>query len=85
MNTTFDQFHHQLGRATRTVLILTLVLFGLTLGFALLGFPHVVDSLRNATLSVAVVFGVLFALFLLASLVGAVIRWIDRRHVIAGR
>jgi hypothetical protein len=85
MNTTFDQFHHQLGRATRTVLILTLVLFGLTLGFALLGFPHVVESLRSVTLSVALVFGALFVVFLLASLVGATIRWIDRRHTIAGQ
>jgi hypothetical protein len=85
MNTTFDQFHDQLGRATRTVLMLTLVLFGLTLGFALLGFPEVVASLRSVTLSVAFVFGALFVVFLLASLVGALIRWIDRRHRIAGQ
>jgi hypothetical protein len=85
MNTTFDQFHHQLGRATKIVLFLTLISFGLTLGFAILGFPHIVESLRSVTLSVAIVFGGLFALFLLASLVGATIRWIDRRHTIAGQ
>ena len=85
MNATFDEFYRQLGRATRTVLILALVCFALALVFALVGLPHVVASIRSVALSVSVVFAVLFAFFLLASLIGAVIRWIDRRHTIAGR
>lgn len=82
MNTTFDTLYRQLGRVTFGTLLAALTLFGLMLLFALLGFSHTVASLRGVTASLAYVFVGLFSLFLVASVVAALIRWLDRRNQI---
>jgi len=82
MNTTFDRLYRQLGRVTFGVLIAALTFLGLALLFAMLGLPHVVDSCRGVAFSLAYVFAVLFSLFLVTSLVAALIRWLDRRNQI---
>ena len=80
MNPTFDKLYRQLGRATFGLLVATITSFGITLLCALLGLSRAVASLNGVSLSVASVFIVLLSLFLVASLVGAVIRWLDRRN-----
>lgn len=84
MNTTFDRLYRQLGRVTFGVLLATLSIYGLTLLFALLGFSHAVASLGGVAASLAYVFVALLSLFLVASVVAAVIRWLDRRNQIEG-
>jgi len=79
MNTTFDRLYRQLGRVTFGMLIAALSIYGLTLLCALLGFSRAVASLGGVAASVAYVFVVLLSLFLVASVVAAVIRWLDRR------
>jgi sterol desaturase/sphingolipid hydroxylase (fatty acid hydroxylase superfamily) len=80
MNPTFDKLYRQLGKATTVVLFVALTFFGLALAFALLGFPHAVVSFRGGALSAAYVFLVLFALFLVASLVALAVRRVDHRN-----
>jgi uncharacterized membrane protein (DUF485 family) len=84
MNTTFDRLYRQLGRVTIGVLIAALTLYGTMLVCAALGFSHAVASLRGAAASIAFVFCILVGLFLMASVVAAVIRWLDRRDQIEG-
>jgi len=79
MNKTFNELHRQLGRTTFGLLLATLTCYGVTLLCALLGFSHAVVSLNGVTLSLAYVFVALFSLFLVASLVAAIIGWIERR------
>jgi hypothetical protein len=84
MNTTFDRLYRQLGRVTFGVLLAALSIYGLTLLCALLGFSRAVASLGGVAASVAYVFVALLILFLVASVVAAVIRWLDRRKQIEG-
>jgi hypothetical protein len=82
MNETFDRLYRQLGRATFGVLLGALTIYGIMLVCAVLGFSHAVASLGGAAASLAYVFIVLFGLFLMSSLVAAVVRWMDRRDQI---
>lgn len=82
LNPTFDKLYRQLGLATFWALVAGLTLFGLALLCALLGLPHAVASLTSVAASVAVVFAALLGVFLVGSVVAAVIRWIDRRYQI---
>lgn len=84
MNTTFDKLYGQLGRATFGLLVAALGIYGLMLLCALLGFSHAVASLGGVAASVAYVFVALLGLFLVASVVAAVIRWLDRRNQVEG-
>ena len=79
MNATFDRLYRQLGSATAVVLIAALVALGVTLVCALLGLPQAVISFRGVTASLGYVFAVLLCLFLVSSIVAAVVRWVDRR------
>ena len=76
--TTFESLYRQLGRATAGLLIASIAFFALTLGCALLGFSHAATSLRSAAFSVSYIFVVLLALFLISSLVAAIIRRLDK-------
>ena len=80
MDPTFERLYHQLGLATFGLLLASLTLFGITLVCALLGLSHAVASLNGVSLSVACVFAALLSLFLMASVVAAVIRWLGRRN-----
>ena len=82
MNPTFERLYRQLGRITLGILVGTLAIYGLMLIFALLGFSHAVASLGGVAASLAFVFIVLFGLFLVASMVAAALRWLDRRDQI---
>ena len=76
---TFEYFYHQLGRATIMVLYAALVFLGLALLCAMLGFSHAATSFDSVMLVLGYVFGGLLAVFLLTSLVGALVRFLDRR------
>ena len=82
MNPTFERLYRQVGRVTLGILLATLAMYGLMLIFALLGFSHAVASLGGVAASLAFVFIVLFGLFLVASIVAAALRWLDRRDQI---
>ena len=79
MNTNFERLYRSLGRATVGVLLAGLVLYGFALVFALLGFSRGASSFSAVAASIAFVFGALLTLFVMVSLTGAVIRWVDRR------
>jgi hypothetical protein len=79
MMATFEFFYRQLARATVTVLFAALAFLGLTLLCALLGFSHAVVSFRGVSVVLGYVFGGMLAVFLLTSLVGALVRFLDRR------
>jgi hypothetical protein len=81
MTATFEKFYRLLARATIGVFLTGLGLLALALVCALLGFSAA-SGLSSAGASLAYVFGALFSLFVLMSLVGAVIRWLDRRSKI---
>ena len=80
MNATFDHLYRQLGRVTCGVLVATLFVYVLALVCALLGFSRAVTSFVGVAASLGYVFGALLAIFLLTSLVAALIRFVDRRH-----
>jgi hypothetical protein len=80
MNDAFTILQRRLGAATAVVLAAALGSFCLALLAALLGLPHAVASLRSIAAALAFVFSGLLMLFLLTSLVGAIVRWIDRRN-----
>ena len=82
MNPTFDRLYRQLGRVTLGLMLGALILYGIAIACALLGFSHVTASLGAIAASLAVLFVALFILFLVASVVVAVIRWLDRRNQI---
>jgi hypothetical protein len=79
MNEPFQQFHCWLGRWTKIAFVVCLVCLSVAVGFALLGFPHVVSSFRAASWTTAVVGGVGFALFVVTTLVTSMTRWLDSR------
>jgi hypothetical protein len=80
MNPTFDKLYRQVGRVTFGLLLATLACYGVTLLSALLGFANAAASFGGAAASLAYAFVALFGLFLGASVVAAVIRWLDRRN-----
>ena len=77
MNPAFDRLYRQLGRATAGVLFATLGVYGITLLCAILGLSPAVASFRGVMASLAYVFVALFGLFLMASVIAAIIRWFD--------
>ena len=79
MNPTFERLYSQVGRVTFGMLLGTLTVYGIMLVCALLGFSHAVASLGGVAASLAYVFIILLGLFLVSSVVAAVIRWVDRR------
>ena len=79
MNEAFEKLYRQLGRVTFSMLVAALMLYGLLLLFAVLGFSHAVASFEGIAASVGFVFCCLLGLFLLASVAAAVIRLLDRR------
>ena len=79
MNPTFGRLYSQVGRVTFGMLLGTLTVYGIMLVCALLGFSHAVASLGGVAASLAYVFIILLGLFLVSSVVAAVIRWVDRR------
>ena len=62
------------------MLLVALAFFALSLLFALLGFSHVVASFGGVALATAYVFVALLGLFLVTSIVAAVVRLLDRRQ-----
>jgi len=84
MNSTFEKLYRGLGRVTFGTLLTALTMYGLTLICALLGFSHAAASFGPAAASVAYVFVALLIVFLISSIVAAVIRWLDRRDQIGG-
>ena len=80
MNPTFERLYRQVGRITFGVLLGALTIYGVMLICAVLGFSRAVSSLGGVAASLAFVFIALFGLFLVASVVAAVIRWLDRRN-----
>ena len=80
MVATFEYFHRQLGRATMIVLYAALAVLGVTLLCALLGLSHAVVSLNGVWWSLGYLFGGMLAVFLLTSLVGALVHFLDRRR-----
>ena len=79
MTETFEKFYRNLARATAVVLFAALGFLGLALLSALAGFANAVVSFREASLAVGYVFAVLFAVFLVTSVVGALVRYLTRR------
>lgn len=78
MNATFERHHRELGRTTAWSLYATLGFLGLTLLSALAGLPQAVVSFRGASAVLAYVFVGLLALFLVASVVAALVRYAER-------
>jgi hypothetical protein len=74
MNETFTRMHRHLGQTLAWVLYGALATYGLALIGALLGLPHMVVSFRGAAASLAAVFLGLFVLFLLSTLIAAILR-----------
>lgn len=72
----FDYFHRKLMRATVGFLYAALGVYLLTLFCAVLGFGPATASFYSVTLSLALVFGVLFVAFLLTSLVRALVHFL---------
>ena len=78
MNESFDRLHRTLGRTTVGVLFAVLAFYGIAMAFALLGISHVAESLNQAGLASAIIFGALFVVFVVSSLVAAILRWLER-------
>ena len=76
---TFDYFYRKLSRATVAFLFAALGLFLTTLLFAVMGFAHVVSTLNGVTLAMTYVFGMLLVVFLLTSLVRALVSFLNYR------
>ena len=83
MNPTFTTLYRQLGRVTIGVLLTTLASYGAALLCAVLGFSRGATSLGGVSASLAVAFVALFSVFLVASVVVAAVRWLDRRNQLA--
>jgi hypothetical protein len=75
----FDTLYRTLGRITIGVLLAALGIYGVTLICALLGLSAAVASLSGIAASVAWVFLALLGVFLVTSIVAAVIRRLDRQ------
>ena len=76
---TFEKFYRTMGRSTAAVLIASLASFGLALVLALLGVRHAAESFDSVGRAIGLLFVVLLVLFLVTSLIGAFIRWLERR------
>ena len=85
MNHTSERLYGQLGRATYGMLIAALSVLVLTVVCALLGLPQAVISFREVAISLAYAFVALLTVFLVSSLVMALIRWMDRRSQADGK
>ena len=75
---TFEKLYRTMGRATAGLLIGSLAVFGMALCLALLGFRQA-ESLDQVAKAMTLVFVGLLSLFLVTSLVAAIVRWLDRR------
>lgn len=76
---TFDYFYRKLTQATVAALFAALGLFLLAVVCAVLGFANAVATFNGVALAVAYVFGALLVVFLLTSLVRAVIHFLINR------
>lgn len=83
MHPTFDRLYRQLGRATMGLLLAVLTAYAITLLCALLGFSHSAASVGGVAASLAYAFIAFLSVFLLASIVAAVIRRVDGRKMAA--
>ena len=81
MSTTFERLEEQLGDATKYVLALTLLSFGLTVACALLELPRAVETFLSIGSILVYIFVALFALFSLGWLVLAIARSIEQRRL----
>jgi hypothetical protein len=81
MSTTFERLEEQLGNATKYVVILTLISFGITIGSALLGLPKAVETFRGVSFALAYAFAALFTLLALGWLVSAIVRYFEQRRL----
>ena len=81
MSTTFERLEEQLGNATKHVLTLTLVSFGITILCAIVGWPQAVITFRGVAFACAYAFAALFTLFALGWFVSAIIRWFEQRRL----
>ena len=79
MNPIFEKLYRQVGRVTVGLLLATVAFYGVTLVCALLGLRHAATSFGGVAGSLAIAFMILFVVFLMASVVAAIIRWFDRR------
>ena len=79
MMETFRYVYRQLGLATVMILFAALAFLGLALLFALLGFSHAAASFNSVAVVLGFVFGGMLAVFLLTSLVAALVRFLERR------
>ena len=75
----FDYFYRKLTQTTLGALFSTLGLFVLTLVCAALGFANAVTTFNGITLALAYAFGILLAVFLLTSLVRALVHFLVHR------
>jgi hypothetical protein len=78
MDENFTRMHRQLGKAVVWTLYGTLATYALAFIGALLGSSRMVESFRSVFLSVAIVFVLLFVLFLLSTLAAAILRRLTR-------
>jgi hypothetical protein len=69
-------YYRQLRMATLSLLVLTLVSLGITMGCALMGSTQGVITFRSATGSAAYALAVVLGIYLIASLV----RWLHLRN-----
>ena len=76
---TFDYFYRKLTQATVAALFAALGLFLFTLLCAVLGFANAVATFNGVTLALASVFGILLGVFLLTSLVRALVHFLIHR------
>jgi len=82
MHITYERFHKEVASATKTLLILAAIFFGLTMLSAWLGPAQAVESFRGATIALAYAFAVVLTLLILSYLAGAVMRWREHhRHL----
>ena len=79
MNQTFEKLYGQLGRVTGLFLIAAAVGFLITLALAVLGLTQAVQTFNGVSSALGFAFVLCLAVFLMASVAAAVIRWIDRR------
>jgi hypothetical protein len=76
---TFEKLYRMLGRVTAGLLIAALAIFGLALCLALLGLRHPAESFDQVAKTLTFLFAGMLGLFLVTSLVAAIVRWLDRR------
>jgi hypothetical protein len=77
---TFDYFYRKLTHTTAGALLLTSGVFLLALLCAVLGLSSSVATLNAVTLALAYAFGVLLIVFLVTSLVRAMVHFLTHRN-----